>query len=346
MVLAALCLTSCDITVEDLRELHRRKHQTERKVLRVRVTPVDSLSNVSSTTYVGSVEESASVPMSFVAGGTVREVNVVNGQKVRAGQPLMSVDNTSAGAMLSTARATLRQAEDGYARVKRVYDAGGVSEVKLMEVRTQLEQARQAVAGLQKQVSDCRIYAPIDGVVCNLSVSRGQNLLPNQTALVVLNMNDLGVTVSVSENRIGKINIGDRALATFSALDGLRVPCTVVEKGIIANELTHSYDVRLRLDPDSALADSVLGNLLPGMVAKVNMLNQSSNGFVLPSHCVQNGQNETTVWVVTDGVAARRVITVGGFVEDNVFVTDGLRQGDLVVTAGYQKLYNGARVQI
>lgn len=340
MVLAATLLCSCDITIDDLRELERRKHEPERKVLHVRITPVDSLNSVAGFTYVGAVAEQSAVPMSFVAGGTVRDVNVKNGQKVRRGQTLISVDNASVGSMLRAAEATLRQAEDGYARVKRVYDAGGVSEVKLMEVKTQVDQARQAVTGLRKQVSDCRLLAPIDGVVANLTVSPGQNLLPNQTAMVIINIDELKVKMSVSENRINRINIGDSAEVLFPALDGHMARATVSEKGITANELTHTYDVMLALTPDTALR-----GLLPGMVAKVSMTNQTNHGYVLPARCVGTGMGETTVWVVEGGRANRRPVTVGGFVEDNVFITEGLKTGDLVVTSGYQKLFNGARVE-
>jgi len=101
--------------------------------------------------------------------------------------------------------------------------------------------------------------------------------------------------------------------------------------------------VKLALMLDSAIINETL---LPGMVAKVNMLSQSHEGFIIPSYCIQNGQNRVTCWVIDNNVATRRDITVGSFVGDNVFVADGLNQGDMVVTSGYQKLYNGAKVEV
>ncbi|MBQ0007322.1 MAG: efflux RND transporter periplasmic adaptor subunit [bacterium] len=321
------------------------KKESEQKVLRVKVQTVDSLANFSSFTYVGSVEEGSSVPMSFVGGGTIKTLNVTNGDIVRKGDKLLTVDNTSVKSLLKTAEAKLRQAEDGYARVKQVYDAGGISEVKFVEVRTQLEEARATVTGLRKQVSNCVLTAPMDGVVCNCDVEVGQNLLPNQTAMVIVNMKNQKVTISVAENKIGKMKVGDRGVVSFPAIDGLRIPCAVEKKGVLAKSITHTYEVTMSLLPDSTVDESELAMLLPGMVAKVNMLYQTHEGFVLPAYCVQNGYNQLTVWVVNNGEATRREIVVGSFVGDHVLVTDGIKQGDMVVVGGFQKLYNGAKVK-
>lgn len=334
VLMICLVLTACN-----------GKKEPEQKALKVRVLTVDSLTNFSSFTYVGSVEEGSSVPMSFVGGGTIKTLEVKNGDIVKKGQKLLTVDNTSVKSLLTSAEAKLRQAEDGYARVKQVYDAGGISEVKFIEIKTQLEEARAAVTGLRKQVSNCVLTAPIDGVVCNCEVEVGQNLLPNQTAMVIVNMKDLKVTISVAENKIGKMKVGDRGVVFFPAIDSLRIPCVVEKKGVLANSITHTYDVTMNLLPDSTVSQADLATLLPGMVAKVNMLYQTHEGYVIPSYCVQNGYNQITVWAVNEGVAKRREITIGSFVGDYVLVTDGLEQGDVVVVGGFQKLYNGAKVK-
>ena len=82
------------------------------------------------------------------------------------------------------------------------------------------------------------------------------------------------------------------------------------------------------------------------MVAKVHTEYASSVGTVVPSDCVHTMPEGQMVWVIEDGVAQQRKITVGDFVKCGVMVTAGLTAGDTVVTKGYQKLYTGAKVSV
>ena len=106
-----------------------------------------------------------------------------------------------------------------------------------------------------------------------------------------------------------------------------------------ANALSHAYPVRAEvLNKDG---------LLPGMVGKVRMQGQQSEGVVIPAACVQVTTEGKSVWVVQeDSTAVRRLIQIGQYVPNGVLVSDGLQTGDRVVTDGFQKLYKGAKVSL
>ena len=70
----------------------------------------------------------------------------------------------------------------------------------------------------------------------------------------------------------------------------------------------------------------------------------ASQNIVIPAQCVLLKPEGATVWVVEDGKAARRLVTVDGYQADGVRVTEGLQEGDQLITEGYQKLYNGCAV--
>ena len=119
-----------------------------------------------------------------------------------------------------------------------------------------------------------------------------------------------------------------------------RILLRVNDKSLSANPLGHTYKV---------YASIVSGNakqLLPDMVAKVQVRLNAMGGIVVPSNCVQTMPEGTVVWVVNDGKAKLCLITVGDFVRNGVVVKEGLAAGDTVVTSGYQKLYTGARVKL
>jgi hypothetical protein len=83
------------------------------------------------------------------------------------------------------------------------------------------------------------------------------------------------------------------------------------------------------------------------MVAKVHIkYNKSTMGTVVPSNCIHTMPEGQVVWVIENGAAKQRVISVGDFVKGGVLVTSGLIDGDSVVVGGHQKLYNSAKVKV
>ncbi|MDY2943035.1 MAG: hypothetical protein SOT07_04985, partial [Paludibacteraceae bacterium] len=126
--------------------------------------------------------------------------------------------------------------------------------------------------------------------------------------------------------------------STFNAQLPASIPVRVVEKGMKANALSHAYPVRAEVLRREGL--------LPGMVSKVCMTGQQSEGLLIPAACVQVTPEGKSVWVVQeDSTAVRRMVQIGQYVPDGVLVIDGLQTGDRVVTDGFQKLYKGAKVK-
>jgi RND family efflux transporter MFP subunit len=280
------------------------------------------------------------VSLSFPLGGTLTRVAVRNGDRVQKGQLLAEVDATSAASLHATALATLRQAEDAYRRLEAVHREGGLSEVKWVEMETNLEKARQAEVSARKHMEDCSLRAPFAGVVVCGSRTVGQELKPGESFCRVLDMQRLRVGFSVPEQEITLIQVGDAADAVVPALEGCRLCLRVSDKSLNANPLGHTYRVY------ASVVSGERKNLLPDMVAKVHANLRTQGGIVVPSECVQTMPEGTVVWVVKDGRTEHRVITVGDFVRNGVVVKAGLAAGDTVVTAGQQKLYTGAKVRV
>ena len=350
----------------------------------VQVQLVGEQTSVAQHTYVGTVEEERRVPLSVETGGQVLEVACRMGERVQKGEVLLRVDSASAIDAREAARATLRQAEDAYRRVTEVHGAGGVTEQQLIEVETKLAQARSMAAMAERRVENCVLRSPSAGVVGEVHVAEGQMLSPMTPAMTLYIVDRLYVTFSVPESEVAEIAVGDmgsmevpaieqgaklvptcRESQTCPDLSGEQGPSTsfpvrVVEKGMKANALSHAYPVRaeeLGVDKEvgdgAKLSNSKLSNcqiislLLPGMVGKVRMQGQQSEGVVIPAACVQVTTEGKSVWVVQeDSTAVRRLIQIGQYVPNGVLVTDGLQTGDRVVTDGFQKLYKGAKVSL
>lgn len=337
LILIPLLLASCSNT--DSQRLKERfiGGNTEERVVPVGILCIDSTKGIVRNTYPGYLEESTSIDLSFKYGGTLRQLNVKEGSTVRKGQILAQVTSPTLENTLRSAQATLEQAEDAYDRLKKVHDNGSLPEIKWKEMEANLEKARSSYDLAHAMVQENILTAPFNGTVTSVNAIVGEDIVPLKPILTIISTDDIAAKISVPENEIALFNIGDEADIIIPALNERHYSGKVTEIGMTASLLSHSYPVKVTIDqPDE--------DLRPGMVGKVVLQSAISNGIVIPANSVLMNQEGKFVWVVENGLATRRTITLSGYSGTGVIVNDGLKQGDHVVVEGYQKISEGMRV--
>lgn len=290
--------------------------------------------------YSGTIEEENGTLLSFVVGGTVSNMLVDEGDRVSKGQLIATLDPEQMRSNHASAKAALEQAEDAYGRMKELHGKGSLPEIKWVEAQTALERARAAEQMARKQLADCRLYAPFSGVIASKSAEKGQNVGAGTTVAKLVSVGRLKAKISVPENEIAQIAVGQKATVTVDAAGGTPVRGTVSEKGIVADPMSRSYDVKINVPNEGR-------RLMPGMVAEVTLDNaRRQTACVIPAHVVQIDENNNEfVWLAVGGKATKRTITCGEFTADGVTVTGGLAAGDRLITAGAQKVSEGMRVK-
>ena len=312
----------------------------------VKIMVIDNMDAATERNYVGDVSSEKDISLSFTFGGTITNVYVSNGQYVTKGQVIATIDSASAASLHATALASLRQAEDAYRRLEPVYKEGGLSEVRWMQMVTDLEKARQAELSSRRRVDDCTMRAPFSGTVSCSAHHVGEELRPGEVYCKVLDMNKLRVSFSVPEQEMTRIAIGGAAKAVVPSLDNRELKLRISDKSLIANPLGHTYRVH------ASVVEGDVKDLLPDMVTKVTVASEVKNDdseerrVVMPSNCIHTMPQGQIVWVIENGAAKQRTVTVGDFVKRGVLITDGLTQGDTVITEGHQKMYTGAKVKV
>ncbi len=313
------------------------KNQKYDPVIPVQVTAVDFANDTNFRNYIGTIKSEVRMSLSFPLGGCITDIYVHNGQKVKKGNIIAKVDETTAKSLHDAALASLNQAEDGYVRLKKVHEEGGISDVRWVQMETDLEKARQAEISTRKHLEDCTIYAPQDGIISMGDRVTGEYMRPSEAFCHIIDMNSLVVEFSVPEKEVGLIKIGDKAIAEIQALGVVDEEVTIFDKSIVSNPFGHTYSVKAKINLDGKDA-------LPGMVVKIRLSSTALVGIIVPASCVQTVSDGLAVWAVKNGKSYRRIIEVSDFVKNGVLVSDGLEYGDTIVTVGYQKLYNGAKV--
>ena len=306
-------------------------------VIPVKISVVNYSDGTNFRNYVGTINSEMKIALSFPLGGSITGIYVRNGQKVKKGAIIAKVDETTAKSLHDAALASLNQAEDGYERLKQVHEEGGISEVRWVQMETDLEKARQAEISARKHLEDCTIYAPQDGYISMGERIVGEYMRPSEDFCDLIDMSKLVVEFSVPEKEVGMINLGDKAIAEINALNDLERDIVIYDKSIVSNPFGHTYTVKAKINLDGKDA-------LPGMVAKIRLNTTASSGLIVPASCVQTVADGLAVWTLKNGKTYRRIIEVNDFVKNGVLVSKGLKDGDTIVTEGYQKLYNGAKV--
>lgn len=313
----------------------------------VKVIEVNAGGAGGALSYSGTIEEDNATLLSFSAAGTIRSLNLSEGQHIAKGQLVGSVDATRAESAYEGAKAVLAQAQDAYNRIKLLYDSKSVPEIKWVEVQSKLQQARSAEQIARKALNDCRLYAPVSGVVSEKMAEVGQNVMPGVPVAKIVSTGSLKARIAVPEGEVALFSTGRKVVVEVGALNNRRFDAVVAEKGVVANPLSRSYEVKFRIQ-------GAVKDLLPGMVATVTLPDAAARPreaaveqVVIPANVVQiDEDNHTFVWTVRDGKACRVYVECGEFVDDGVVVTSGLSHGDKVIVAGQHKVSSGMAVAV
>jgi RND family efflux transporter MFP subunit len=287
------------------------------------------------------VEEREATAVSFTGMGVVKRMLVSEGQAVSRGQLIAEMDDTQARNLLDGAEAQMAQANDALARYKMLHDAGSLPEIQWVEIQSKVAQAKSQLEVAKKNLADCRLTAPVSGIVGKCLVGAGETALPSQAVVSILDISTVKVKVAIPEAEISSIGANTPSTIKVEAVDGSFTGGRI-EKGVQADALTHTYDIRIQVTNGER-------KLLPGMVASVQFVavaQQQTQQLLVPVTAVQKkADGSLFVWTISgDSTAHRTTVTTGETTGNRIVVTTGINDGNRVVTEGYQKLSEGTKV--
>ena len=341
-LLAILMISSCGKSPRGGDGTLEMKRNSETKApIRVKTEVLGAVSASSQQQFVGIVEEREATAVSFTSMGAVKRVLVNEGQAVSRGQLVAEMDDTQARNLLSGAEAQMAQANDALNRYKMLHDNGSLPEVQWVEIQSKVAQAKSQLEIAKKNLADCRLTAPVSGIVGKKLVGAGETALPSQAVVTILDISSVKVKVSIPESEISGISASTPSTIYVEAAQK-QVSGGRIEKGIQADALTHTYEVRINVSNGDR-------KLLPGMVASVCLngrLTIDHGGLMLPLTAVQKKADGTLfVWTVAkDSTAHRTTVSTGETQGNRIAIISGIESGQRVVTEGYQKLSEGSRV--
>ena len=185
------------ITILMVCSCSEKKENGTKAPTRVQTQIVSSASSDGSHTYVGIIEEREATAVSFTGMGVVKRVLVSEGKAVSKGQLIAEMDDTQARNLLDGAEAQMSQANDALQRYKMLHDNGSLPKVQWVEIQSKVAQAKSQLEVAKKNLADCRLKAPVSGIIGKKLIGSGETALPSQAVVTILDITSVKVKVSI-----------------------------------------------------------------------------------------------------------------------------------------------------
>lgn len=276
-------------------------------------------------------------------GGIVKALYVTQGQPVRKGQVLARLDDQMIRQQIEPLRVQLATAEDTYRRTKNLFDQGIGTYQNVLNAQTQVNTLRQQIGVIQKQAALMTVTAPTSGVADVVAVRVGEMFVGATAAgpqIRIVNTSNLKVVAQVPENYVGRVKVGSDVQVFLPDMNRtLNAKVTVAGRTIDPSNRAFYIEARIPSSPD----------LRPNQVAVVKIQDYAAaNAITIPLNVLQNDEAGKFVMVAAkEGnhtVARKRTVTVGELYGNQLEVKSGLQQGDVLVTEGFQGLYDGQAI--
>lgn len=292
----------------------------------------------------GRVDADQNVTLSAQVPGTITGILVTNGQKVKKGQVLATMDAATVQAQVDALKKNWELANLMYEKQKALWEQKIGTEIQYLQAKNQKESLEKNLDALNQQYDMTRIKSPINGTVDEVIAKIGQAVSPGIPAFRVINLSQMKVTADLAERYVGKVKIGDPVTVTFpDANKEINKKLTAVSQ--VINPASRSFTVDINLGyEDQAFFH-------PNMIAVLKIRDYSNQqALMVPVNTVQSTEEGKFVFIAASQngktVAQRQAISPGLTYGDQMEVMNGLKAGDRVITVGYQDLSSGQPLEI
>ena len=334
IVLISTALTGCQIKKSQQNTLEYSIPVITGTVIKTNIRDGISLS--------GNVEGSKTVRLGFLVAGKIDFIAVNEGEKVLKGQLLASLDPASYTIAKELAEIQVNQVQDEYERLKIMHDRNSLSASDFAKISFGLQQVKAQLKLHAKNLSETKLYSPIDGVLLKKLAEAGEITGAGIPVIVVSDIHKIKANAYIPENELHKIKLGQTAEVTITSLDKI-YEGKITEVSSLADPASRAFSLKIEVENPGML-------IRPGMIAEVKILTgQNKEMLMIPVEALLHDFNGLNYIYSVDTVkmkAFRRNITTGKLINDHIEVLSGINQKEILVRGGQQKLVDGSPVSI
>ena len=303
----------------------------------VEVMPATSRDVEVRISALGTLDGNQSIIVAPEIAGIVTSIDFVDGQRVNQGDTIISLDSGSLKArfMQTEARATLARAN--YDRASSLRKKGSGTERALDEALNDMRSAEADMAAAKADLDKANIRAPFTGLIGLRQVSLGQYLQPGAPIATLADVDNMRIDFRVSETYLTEIRKDQSVSVSFDAMPNETFTGTITAIDPVIDVSGRAISVRASLKNDA-------GKLRPGIFGRVTIITEMRHAVVLPEAAlVPQKTGDKAVFVIEDQgekgkIAKLHTVVTGERMTGDVEIRSGIKEGDLVITAGQLKI--------
>lgn len=305
----------------------------DESVVPVKLTKIETVVRAEPIVASGLVSSAEEARLSFKIGGIINKTYVEEGQFVRKGQLLATLDLTEINAQVTQAQLAAEKSDRDLNRVKALYADTAATLEQMQNATTGSNVAKQNLAIAQFNRNYAQIRASIDGTVTRKLMNEGELAGPGSPVFMISGnrQNDWVVRVGVADKDWARLKAGNRASITLDAYPNQTFTGTITELAQAADPMNKLYEVEIKINPGAV-------KFAPGLFAKVTLQPAQSRSYtVVPVEAIIEGNGkEGFVYTLTNDRkhVQKQPIQIGFLDGRNVLLTNGLSGVSEVVTAG------------
>ncbi|MCO5263105.1 MAG: efflux RND transporter periplasmic adaptor subunit [Lentimicrobium sp.] len=318
--------------------INRVYQYNKEEAIKVQAITLQAESIDSDISCPGTFEPNKETKISSELQGRINSVLVDVGSTVKKGQPLIQLDNALLKLQLQTVEIQIEGLEDDLQRYMILAKADAVQGIQLEKTDLALRSARVQKATLLEQIKKTTIHAPFNGIVTAKLTEEGAFAAPGIPLLQITDISQLRFTANVPEGELNQFSMNELYTISPDAYPGTVLTGRLTMTGSKSN-MGNSFPVQFTLSNTADL------KIKSGMFGKVQWKNtDSEKHLIVPASAIVGSNIQPQVYLVKDGQAVLRDITVSKRVENKVIVSAGLVSGDIIVANGFVNLFDGANV--
>lgn len=292
----------------------------------------------------GSVEAVKEAFISPEISGQVKTIHVSEGDRVKKGQLLVSLNSDIIERGITEVKTSLKLAKTVFEKREGLWAKKIGSEIQFLQAKTNKESLENKLETLEAQLGKTKIKAPIAGIIDQISKKQGELAMPGVMLIRVINLRKVYANAEVSEAYLSKIKKGDPVLVTFPSYPELAIAAPIFRIGSVVNPQNRTFKITIKIDNENE-------KLKPNLIAVIKIKDFSTEAaLIVPSIIIKKDFKGSYLYVVErqeDKVTARKIhVETGMSKKGDTMITKGLEPGLEVITGGYNLVKNGVRIRL
>jgi membrane fusion protein (multidrug efflux system) len=325
--------------------------------------------------YAGEFAADRAAEVAFEVPGRIVTLDYDIGDRLKKGEVLAEIDQTTYRQQVREASAAVQMAEAGVGQAKvavedleanlrrkrpllekQLISARAIEDLdaqlrqakqKVLVAQASLDQSRARLQTARENLRNTKVRAPFDAQIAARLVGLGSYVGPNQPVFRLVSDKGIYLRINVPEQDAASIAVDTPVTVRIGALGGGVFKARVVRVAPAIDPATRTLRADIELEP-TAEQKELIKRVRPGMYAQVQVqLGRRDDAVTVPRQVVLEGRGGARyVWVVADGKAHKRSLILGLQGRERVEVLQGLQGGESVVLRGFEKLKEGSEVRL